>query len=67
MLIIFCRKSEALDIYRLIKELDPHAFMSQSNVNTVYGEGFDENKVKARRRIDKQRKLQEAKENEARG
>lgn len=59
MLIIFCRKSEALDIYRLIKELDPHAFMSQSNVNTVYGEGFDENKVKARRRIDKQRKLQE--------
>ena len=67
MLIIFCRKSEALDIYRLIKELDPHAFMSQSNVNTVYGEGFDENKVKARRRIDKQRKLQEAKENEVRG
>ena len=59
MLLIYCRKSEALDIYRLIKELDPHAFMSQSNVTTVYGEGFDENKVKARRRIDKQRKLQE--------
>jgi len=31
--------------------------MSQSNVNTVYGEGFDENKVKARRRIDRQKQL----------
>lgn len=64
MLLIYCRKSEALDIYRLIKELDPHAFMSQSNVTTVYGEGFDENKVKARRRIDKQRKLQEQEQGE---
>lgn len=58
MLIIYCRKTEALSVYRLIKELDPHAFMSQSNVNTIYGEGFDENKVKARRRIDKQKRLQ---------
>ena len=57
MLLIYCRKSEALSVYRLIKELDPHAFMSQSNVNTVYGEGFDENKVKARRRIDRQKQL----------
>lgn len=56
MLLIYCRKTEALQIYRLIKEIDPHAFMSQGNVNTVYGEGFDENKVKARRRIDKQTK-----------
>ncbi len=52
MLIIFCRKSEALQIYRLIKGIDDHAFLSQSNVNTVYGEGFDEFKVKARRLVD---------------
>lgn len=53
MLIIFCRKNEALFIYRLIKALDVHAFISQANVNTIYGEGFDEMKVKARRRLDK--------------
>lgn len=58
MLIIFCRKSEALQIYRLIKGIDPHAFISQANVNTIYGEGFDEFKVKARRRDDeRQEKL----------
>lgn len=63
MLIIYCRKSEALHIYRLIKEMDPHAFLSQSNVNTVYGEGFDENKVRARRRIDKQTELSDKSDN----
>lgn len=52
MLIIFCRKMEALQIYRIIKELDPKAFVSQGNVNTVYGEGFDQNRVKARKRIE---------------
>ena len=52
MLIIFCRKMEALQVYRIIKELDPKAFVSQGNVNTVYGEGFDQNRVKARKRIE---------------
>ena len=51
-LIIFCRKMEALQGYRIIKELDPKAFVSQGNVNTVYGEGFDQNRVKARKRIE---------------
>ena len=52
MLIIFCRKMEALQVYRIIKELDPKAFVSQGNVNTVYGEGFDQNRVKSRKRIE---------------
>lgn len=52
MLIIFCRKMEALQVYRIIKGLDPKAFVSQGNVNTVYGEGFDQNRVKARKRIE---------------
>lgn len=52
MLITFCRKSEALQIYRIIKSIDAHAFLSQANVNTIYGEGFDEFKVKARRKKD---------------
>ena len=52
MLIIFCRKMGALQVYRIIKDLDPKAFVSQGNVNTVYGEGFDQNRVKARKRIE---------------
>ena len=59
MLIIFCRKIEALQIYRIVKSVDPKAFISQANVNTVYGEGFEENKVKARSRIEKQDELHE--------
>lgn len=48
----FLSEMEALQVYRIIKELDPKAFVSQGNVNTVYGEGFDQNRVKARKRIE---------------
>ena len=33
-------------MFRLIKMIDPNAFVSQSSVIGVYGEGFDEMKVK---------------------
>jgi hypothetical protein len=33
-------------MFRLIKMIDPNAFVSQSAVIGVYGEGFDEMKVK---------------------
>ena len=33
-------------IFRLDKQIDPNAFVSQSSVIGVYGEGFDEMKVK---------------------
>lgn len=52
MLLIFCRKMEALQIYRIIKLIDPHAFVSQANVNTIYGKGFDVNKVKMKKLRD---------------
>ena len=48
MLLIFSRKSEALQVYRIIYSIDPNAFVSQGNVNTIYGEGFDKSKVKAK-------------------
>ena len=35
-------------IFRLIKLIDPNAFVSQSAVIGVYGEGFDTIKVKAK-------------------
>ena len=34
------------DIFRLVKDIDPNAFISQSNVVGVYGEGFDKLKIK---------------------
>lgn len=46
VLCILARKSESVLIFRLIKTIDPNAFVSQSSVIGVYGEGFDEMKVK---------------------
>lgn len=48
MLIVMCRKIEAVTMFRIIKAIDPHAFVAQGNVNGVYGQGFDEMKVKTR-------------------
>lgn len=43
---LLAKKSESVLIFRLIKQIDPNAFVSQSSVIGVYGEGFDEMKVK---------------------
>lgn len=45
MLFIIARRSESHDIFRVINELDPHAFVSQSAVSGVYGIGFDRIKI----------------------
>ncbi len=39
-------KSQSVDIFRLIKDIDPNAFITQSTVTGVFGEGFDRLKVK---------------------
>ncbi len=41
VLLVILRKYEAHNIYRIIKEIDPNAFMSVSKVMGVYGKGFD--------------------------
>lgn len=46
MLFILAKKRESGIIFHLIKEIDPHAFVSQSAVIGVYGEGFDRIKGK---------------------
>ena len=46
VLLVMCRKIEAVTISRIIKSIDPLAFTTQANVNGVYGKGFDELKVK---------------------
>jgi len=49
VLCILAKKNESVYIFRLIKMIDPQAFVSQSAVIGVYGEGFDEMKVKIKR------------------
>jgi uncharacterized membrane-anchored protein YitT (DUF2179 family) len=46
VLCILAKKNESINIFRLIKMIDPQAFVSQSSVIGVYGEGFDEMNVK---------------------
>ncbi len=40
------KKSQSVEIFRLVKDIDPNAFISQSAVIGVFGEGFDKLKVK---------------------
>lgn len=46
MMFVLAKKRESTIIFRLIKDCDPDAFVSQSAVIGVYGEGFDHIKVK---------------------
>lgn len=46
ILFVLAKKRESTIIFRLIKDIDPNAFVSQSQVIGVYGEGFDKIKVK---------------------
>ncbi len=46
VLLVMCRKIESVNIFRIIKSIDRDAFVSQANVNGVYGKGFDQVKVR---------------------
>ena len=48
VLCILAKKNESVNIFRLIKMIDPNAFVSQSSVIGVYGEGFEEMRVKVK-------------------
>jgi uncharacterized membrane-anchored protein YitT (DUF2179 family) len=41
VIMLLARQSEASEIFRLIKSIDEKAFISQSVVRGVWGEGFD--------------------------
>lgn len=56
VLCVLAKKNESTEIFRLIKMIDPNAFVSQSSVIGVYGEGFDEMKVK----IKKKKEIEQA-------
>lgn len=41
VLLVMAKRNESTSIFRLVKQIDKNAFISQSNVVGVYGEGFD--------------------------
>ncbi|MDR1091473.1 MAG: YitT family protein [Prevotella sp.] len=41
VIIVLAKRTEAIEIFRLVKSIDEKAFISQSTVRGVYGEGFD--------------------------
>lgn len=45
VVVLLAKKSESVAIFRLVKQIDHQAFISQSIVRGVYGEGFDEIKT----------------------
>ena len=52
---LLAKKRESVLIFRLIKMIDPRAFVSQSSVIGVYGEGFDQIKVKIKKEMEKEK------------
>lgn len=49
VLMVWCRKIESVTIFRIVKSVDDNAFITQANVNGVYGKGFDTMKIKMKK------------------
>lgn len=49
VLVLLARRTESTNIFRIIQAIDPTAFVSQSKVVGVFGEGFDRIKAKAKK------------------
>jgi uncharacterized membrane-anchored protein YitT (DUF2179 family) len=45
VVVVMAKKNESVTIFRIVKSIDPQAFISQSSVIGVYGRGFDPIKV----------------------
>lgn len=45
VVVLLAKRSESVQIFRLIKGIDENAFISQSTVRGVYGKGFDQIKT----------------------
>lgn len=48
VIVVIVRKRHSVTIARIIKRVDPYAFLSVTNVEGVYGEGFDTMKTKVK-------------------
>lgn len=52
IMFVLAKKRQSTTIFRIINDIDPTAFVSQSAVIGVYGEGFDHFKIKHRESKD---------------
>ena len=50
VVVVLAKKNQSNEIFRLVRDIDENAFISQSNVVGVYGEGFDKLKVKKKKK-----------------
>ena len=46
VIVTMMRATEAVEVFRIVHDIDPCAFITQSRVSGVYGAGFDKIKVK---------------------
>ena len=53
VLLILVRKAELHTITKVVKEIDPKAFVTVASASTVYGEGFDEMKTGIKLKLKK--------------
>lgn len=51
VLMVWCRKIESVTIFRIVKSVDDNAFITQANVNGVYGKGFDTMKIRKKKSV----------------
>ena len=63
IVMVMCRKHESVNIFRIIKQTDREAIITQSNVNGVYGFGFDELKVRIHNKPEAAEAPQEGNDN----
>lgn len=49
VLMVWCRKIESVTMFRIVKSIDPDAFIAQTKANGVYGKGFDTMKIRLKK------------------
>lgn len=50
ILMVYARKKESSIIFRIIKSVDPEAFITMGNVMGIFGEGYDRLKIREKKR-----------------
>ncbi len=50
LLMVFARKKESSILFRIIKSIDPEAFIAVGNVMGIFGEGYDKLKIREKKR-----------------
>ncbi len=62
---LMAKKRESVIIFRIIKSIDPNAFVSQSSVQGVFGEGFDPIKVSVKKEAENENSIRNEQQEQA--